>query len=81
MFAAGSNLAAKSPEEIFYQDFKKFVVGETTFGVGQITSLTNGELVSIKNKLVPYMEKALADHDISMIFFMLTDIMQASTEL
>lgn len=81
MFAAGSNLASKSPEEIFYQDFKKFVVGETTFGVGQITSMTHTELESIKVKLVPYMQKALSDHDVSMIFFMLTDIMQASTEL
>lgn len=81
MFAAGSNLSSKSPEEIFYQDFKKFVVGETTFGVGQITSMTHSELDAIKDKLVPYMQKAMSDHDISMLFFMLTDIMQANTEL
>ena len=81
MFAAGSNLSSKSPEEIFYQDFKKFVVGETTFGVGQITSMTQTELDAIKDKLVPYMQKALSDHDVGMIFFMLTNIMQASTEL
>ncbi|MFG6394067.1 MAG: putative manganese-dependent inorganic diphosphatase [Lachnospiraceae bacterium] len=81
MFAAGSNLSSKSPEEIFYQDFKKFVVGETTFGVGQITSMTQTELDAIKDKLVPYMQKALSDHDVSMIFFMLTNIMHANTEL
>ncbi len=81
MFSAGSNLAAKSPEEIFYQDFKKFVVGETTFGVGQINSMTSGELTSIKEKLIPYMEKVVTELDVSMLFFMLTDIMQASTEL
>ncbi len=81
MFAAGSNLASKSPEEIFYQDFKKFVAGETNFAVGQITSMTSGELKAIKAKLVPYMKKAILDHEISMLYFMLTDIMQASTEL
>lgn len=81
MFAAGSDLSSKSPEEIFYQDFKKFVAGEVTFGVGQITSMTNTELEAIKTKLVPYMQKALSDHDVSMIYFMLTDIMQARTEL
>ncbi|MCI5587880.1 MAG: putative manganese-dependent inorganic diphosphatase [Lachnospiraceae bacterium] len=81
MFAAGSNLSAKSPEEIFYQDFKKFVVGETVFGVGQITSMTQKELEDIKGKLLPYMQKALSDHDISILFFMLTDILHASTEL
>jgi len=56
-------------------------VGETTFGVGQITSMTQTELDSIKDKLVPYMQKALSDHDVGMIFFMLTNILQASTEL
>lgn len=81
MFAAGSNLFAKSPEEIFYQDFKKFVVGEVIFGVGQITSMTQDELEAIKGKLVPYMEKAMADHDVTMMFFMLTDILQEKTEL
>lgn len=81
MFAAGSNLLSRSPEEIFYQDFKKFVVGEVTFGVGQITSMSQKELESIKDKLVPYMEKAMSDHDVSMMFFMLTDIMQGQTEL
>lgn len=81
MFAAGSDLLSKSPEEIFYQDFKKFVVGEVVFGVGQITSMSQNELESIKDKLVPYMEKVMSDHDVSMMFFMLTDIMQAQTEL
>ena len=81
MFAAGSDLSSKSPEEIFYQDFKKFVVGEQTFGVGQITSMTSKELEAIKEKLTPYMQKAMADHEVSMLFFMLTDILQASTEL
>ncbi len=81
MFAAGSNLLSKSPEEIFYQDFKKFAVGELVFGVGQITSMSQNELEAIKDKLVPYMEKVMSDHDVSMMFFMLTDIMQAQTEL
>lgn len=81
MFAAGSNLSAKSPEEIFYQDFKKFVVGDLVFGVGQITAMDHKELDAIKDKLLPYMEKALADHGVNMIFFMLTDILQGNTRL
>lgn len=81
MFAAGSNLSAKSSEEIFYQDFKKFEVGGTTFGVGQINSMDAGELEAIKDRLNPYLKKAMEDHGISMIYFMLTDIMRGSTEL
>lgn len=81
MFSAGSNLHDKSAEEIFYQDFKKFAAGEATFGVGQITSLSEDELVNIKKKLTPYLEKAAGLHGVQMIFFMLTNILEESTEL
>ena len=81
MFKAGSNLKDKSPEEIFYQDFKKFELNKSSFGVGQITSVNADELTEIKKELLPYMEKALGSHGESMLFFMLTDIMEQSTEL
>ena len=81
MFQAGSNLLAKSPEEIFYQDFKKFVLGDVTLGVGQITSMTAKELEEIKGKMIPYLQKALVEHEVEMIYFMLTNIMEESTEL
>ncbi|WP_167957153.1 putative manganese-dependent inorganic diphosphatase [Anaerosporobacter faecicola] len=81
MFTAGSNLLSKSPEEIFYQDFKKFTTNDLTFGVGQITAMNQEELEKIKDKLVPYLEKAFRDHGVEMLFFMLTNILQETTEL
>jgi len=81
MFAAGSNLTEKSPEEIFFQDFKKFDNGEIIFGVGQINSMNEEELKAIKNKLEEYLEKAKAEQGVSMIFFMLTNILNQSTEM
>lgn len=81
MFAAGSNLSGKSPEEIFYQDFKKFSAGNVTFGVGQITSMDGDELTKLKDRMIPYMEKTFEEHGADMLFFMLTDIMEESTEL
>lgn len=81
MFSAGSDLKNKSPEEIFYQDFKKFVAGDITFGVGQLSSMGTEELAEIKEKLVPYMKKAFAEHGLSMLFIMLTNILDESTEL
>ena len=75
MFAAGSNLSAKTPEEIFYQDFKKFVVNDVSFGVGQ------KDLEDVRERMIPYMAKALTAHSIPMLFFMLTDILQGTTEL
>ncbi len=81
MFSAGSNLRNKSPEEIFYQDFKKFAVDGVDFGVGQINSMSSDDLADIKNKLISYLEKAYREHGESMIFFMLTNILNESTEL
>lgn len=81
MFAAGSNLKSKSDEEIFYQDFKRFTAGKVSFGVGQISSLNAGELVKLKERLLPYLKKAHKEHGVDMMFFMLTNILTESTEL
>ena len=81
MFAAGSNLSAQTPEEIFYQDFKKFVVNDVSFGVGQINSMTQKDLEDVRERMIPYMAKALTAHSLPMLFFMLTDILQGTTEL
>ena len=79
MFAAGSDLGNKTADEIFNQDFKKFTVGDTTFGVGQINSMNDEELLEIKEKLLPFMEGRESDVDAT--FFMLTDIMKETTEM
>ncbi len=81
MFTAGSNLSNKTAEEIFYQDFKKFTVEDVDFAVGQITSMNQEELDNIKEKVKEYMEKTYQSHKVSMIFFMLTNILEESTEL
>ena len=82
MFKAGSNLKDKSPEEIFYQDYKKFIAeGNISFGVGQISSMDVEELQEIKERLVPFMVSECGRHDITRVYFMLTSIMDESTEL
>jgi len=81
MFTAGSNLDSKSPEEIFYQDFKKFKVSDNSFGVGQINAMSSKVLEKIKAKLITYLEKAYKEHGVDMLFFMFTNIIDESTEL
>ncbi len=81
MFRAGSNLKDKTPAEIFHQDFKKFIIEDVTFGVGQINSMDAGELEGIKASLLPNMQSECGKHGIQMVFFMLTNIIEESTEL
>ena len=82
MFKAGSNLKDKAPEEIFYQDYKKFIAeGDIMFGVGQISSMDEDELKEIKKKLEPFMVSECGRHGVTRVYFMLTSIMNRSTEL
>ncbi|MBS7049579.1 MAG: putative manganese-dependent inorganic diphosphatase [Ruminococcus sp.] len=82
MFKAGSNLKDKSPEEIFYQDYKKFIAeDEINFGVGQISSMDSDELAEIKERLIPFMVSECGRHGVTRVFFMLTNIIEESTEL
>lgn len=81
MFRAGSNLSSKTVEEIFYQDYKKFIAGNRIFGVGQISFMSEEELQVIKERLIPYMEKECGNNGVKMVYFMLTNILKESTEL
>ena len=81
MFEAGSQLSKKTEFEIFYQDYKKFNAGDNYFGVGQITSVNRNELLNVQDRLLVYMESAMKDNNVSMVFFMLTDILKESTRL
>ena len=79
MFRAGSSLADKTPEEIFYQDFKKFSGNDKNFGAGQISSMDKTELEQLRPKIAAYMEGAVKEGE--MLFFLLTNIQTESSDL
>lgn len=81
MFRAGSDFSSKTPEEIFYQDFKTFSQNGVDFGVGQISAMTQDELEQVKEKLIPYLKQAMSERKISMVFVMLTNIIEETTYL
>ena len=81
MFHAGSNLSGKSAGEILHQDFKKFTVDDLTIGIGQINSMSAEELVEIKKKLEPELSNVAKEDGLDMLFFMLTNIIEESSEI
>lgn len=81
MFQAGSNLKGKTAEEICFQDFKKFTINDVRFGVSQINSMSKEELEEIKAIVLPYLGRAALRQKLDMMFFMLTNIVEESTEL
>lgn len=82
MFRAGSNLAGKTPDQIFYQDYKKFTAeGDLVFGVGQISSMDEDDLSMIREKLSPVLRAESEKQNVPKVYFMLTNILEESTRL
>ncbi|MCD8156715.1 MAG: putative manganese-dependent inorganic diphosphatase [Clostridiales bacterium] len=81
MFHAGSDFGSKTPAEICYQDFKIFTQNEIAFGVGQISAMTQEELEQVKEILLPYLPQVLQERGISIVFLMLTNIIDETTYL
>lgn len=81
MFNAGSRLADRSPDDIFHMDYKCFHSKGKTFAVAQVTSVSQPELQELKNKMLPYLNELLPVSGLDMLFLMLTNIIEESTEL
>ena len=81
MFNAGSNLKGKTAEEIILYDFKEFTVNNTVIGVGQINSLNGEELDELRKTVESSLERVRTGQRLDMIFFMLTNIVDESTQL
>lgn len=64
-----------------FQDFKVFNVKDIMFGVGQITSMNQDELDEVKGRLIPYLEEARKTQGLHMLYLMMTNILEESTEL
>lgn len=81
MFAAGSDLIDKTPEEIFYQDFKTFHVGDITFGVGQISSMNRQELQDLQTEIHEFLKDSYLTTKCDMIFFVMTNILEEGSTM
>ena len=81
MFEAGENLQESTAEHFLTQDYKVFASGGIRFGVGQ------GSYVSAKNRemakemLQGEMEQVLAKENVDMIFYLVTNILDQSSEV
>ena len=81
MFRAGSDFKNKTTEELFYQDFKIFHVGDVDFGVSQISALSREELNKVGEQLKPFVNQVLGEKKLDMVYVMLTDILEESSKV
>ncbi len=81
MFSAGSQLGGKTPEEIFHLDCKRFQASDKSIAIAQVTGMGQKELGRVKEQMLPYLQGHLPGSGMDMLFLMLTDILEESTEL
>ena len=81
MFRSSSRLLDRSMDELFHMDFKYFQVQNQKIAISQVTSVSENELSGIRDKMLEYMESCLASSGLSMLFAMLTNIIEEKTEL
>ena len=74
MFEAGENLAGKTAEEVFLQDFKVFMCGDVRFGVAQGSYMTRKNLQAAQALLQPYLEEARNKQNVEDLYMLLTDV-------
>lgn len=82
MFEAGERLDNKTAEEVFLQDFKLFMCGDTRFGVAQGTYMTKDNMETAKQLLSGYLTEARYKQNVEDLYVLLTNIPEtASTVL
>jgi len=81
MFEAASQLANRTMDEILHMDYKSFQVRNAKIAIAQITSVNQKELNKIKPTMVEHIKAYLPESKLDMIFVMLTNIIEETTEL
>lgn len=81
MFAAGSSLKNKTPEQLFNQDYKTFQVDTLNIGVSQVSSINQRELDHVADMMQEYVTANLASMPTQLVYIMLTNIRDQSSTL
>ncbi|WOO86960.1 manganese-dependent inorganic pyrophosphatase [Mollicutes bacterium LVI A0039] len=82
MLKAGTDLSAKTDDEVLSIDSKQFSVGDRLFEVAQVNTADIDELVSQRlDNLVNVMEAKIANDGLGMFLLMITDIVNSNSLL
>ncbi|HCX64069.1 MAG TPA: putative manganese-dependent inorganic diphosphatase, partial [Eubacteriaceae bacterium] len=76
MFREGTDLSGKSVEEIFFSDYKEFVLEGMKTGISQIFTLDIDQISSDLQKYLDFIAKVNEDRNQYLTFFVVTDIIK-----
>ena len=79
MLRAGANLADKSIEQLISMDSKEFSMGDTTVEIAQVNAVEVDDVLSRQAELETAMRKVVADKDLGLFLFVVTDILNSDS--
>lgn len=81
MFIAGTSLAGRTAEEIFYQDYKDFNLGKFKIGIGQVITSDTEHVAQIKDSVLAYMNRLCVERNYNLVMLLMTDIIKEGSEI
>ena len=76
MLKAGTSLDGMSKEDVLYNDFKLYTVGEDTFGVGQFFTMNFDEIEKEMDEYVKVLDSIAEANNYSFLALYVTDIIK-----
>ena len=81
MFKVGTSLEGQSIEEIFFKDFKEFMLEGNKVGVAQVFTLDTDDVFNRKEAFMDYIQKVHQDREYSLTVLLITDILKEGSYL
>jgi len=81
MFRASVNMEGRSAQDLFYEDFKEFVLGDERVGISQIEVMDLEVFEPLRDSLKDVMDKARQYAGYDLVVLMITDLLREGTEL
>lgn len=81
MFKAGTSLEGQTMEQIFYKDFKEFMLEGQKTGIGQVFTLDIEEFFKRKEECVQYMDTLHKNKNYYLTLLLITDILKEGSYL
>ena len=81
MFEAAASIRGKTIEELIYNDFKAFNIGNRKIGIGQMTVIDYQKVLKDKHRYLQVIEKISKEHEYDILAFCITDIINSNTYL
>lgn len=81
MFKAGSALKDMSPEKIFKNDYKEYLLNDRRIGIGQLNTTDSLGIVELRGFVLDYMKEYLQRGGYDLLMLLITDILKEETEV